>query len=532
MDEPTLPLPGLRVRHALWLLLLLVCASGLRVWQLNNTEVATRDSIAYIRQAWRFGGEPFATVVRTSEHHPGYAWLIHLASGPVRAALPDDLPRAMQLSAQLVAALAGVLLVVPMYFLGCELFDRRIAFWATLLFQVLPASGRLLPDGLSDPPFLLFAAVALLAGCKAVRTGRWPWFAAAGLASGLAYLIRTEGLLLAGVTGLVMLLLHANARWGRTWRTAGCNGVALSVSTLAVALPFMLLIGGISLKPSAGNMIVPGSGHKVAEAVHTPMPLAVWNFGPEVRPEDRYGWAAYALVTMLDKGFFHALTLPFLASFVLFRRRYAEVPGLWVVLALTLLLMALLYRLGQSNGYLGERHVMLIVMSGMYGAVASVAVFAGWLGRRIPRVPATTWAMVFLCGIVMAAMPKTLTRLHGERIGFRQAGEWLAANMTKEDVVFDPFAWSSYFAGRAFVSGPPKQPDPNQWPEMEQKSAYVVLDESRSQHEHLWYILGPAAKVASKGEVVQTFAVKQGKHRSVVKVYRVTKNGERSASTP
>src|SRR5262245_54059683 len=100
MDE--LPLPGARWGHLRWLLLLLAVAVGLRAWQITHTEVATRDSIAYTRYAWRLGAEPFREVVRTSEHHPGYPALVHLASVPVREAVRDDLPRAMQLSAQLV----------------------------------------------------------------------------------------------------------------------------------------------------------------------------------------------------------------------------------------------------------------------------------------------------------------------------------------------------------------------------------------------------------------------------------------------
>src|SRR5262245_25827279 len=169
MDE--LPLPGARWGHWRWLLLLVVIAAGLRAWQITHTEVATRDSIAYTRYAWRLGVEPFAEVAKTSQHHPGYPVLIHLASVPVRHFVPDDLPRAMQLSAQLVSCLAGVLLVVPMYFFGCELFDRRVSFWATLLFQVLPASARLMPDGLTEPVFLLLGMTSLFASVRAIRTG-------------------------------------------------------------------------------------------------------------------------------------------------------------------------------------------------------------------------------------------------------------------------------------------------------------------------------------------------------------------------
>src|SRR5947209_3580317 len=80
-----------------------------------------------------------------------------VASVPARLLFPNDLPYAMQLAAQLASAGASVLLVAPLYWLGRELFSRRVAFGAVLMFQCLPCSGRIVADGLSEGVFLLFA---------------------------------------------------------------------------------------------------------------------------------------------------------------------------------------------------------------------------------------------------------------------------------------------------------------------------------------------------------------------------------------
>ena len=53
MDVPTLPPSAARGGNLRLLLLLLVLAAGMRTWQLCQTEVATRDSISYIRYAWQ-----------------------------------------------------------------------------------------------------------------------------------------------------------------------------------------------------------------------------------------------------------------------------------------------------------------------------------------------------------------------------------------------------------------------------------------------------------------------------------------------
>lgn len=509
-----LPLPGADWPRLRWLLLLLAVAAGLRAWQITHTEVATRDSIAYTRYAWRLGEEPFAAVARTSEYHPGYPALVYLASLPARAALPDDLPRAMQLSAQLVSCLAGVLLVVPMFLFGCELFDRRVSFWATLLFQVLPSSGRLMPDGLTEPVFLLFATASLFASARGLRTGKAAWFAAAGVASGLAYLTRTEGLLLAAAAGLALLLTQTRAATRRPWPLAARDAGVLSAATLALAVPFMAVIGGVSAKPSATQMVRPAADVAMTS---TALPVASWNFGPDVKPSDRYGWAAWALASMIDKSFFHVLTLPFLAGLALRFRRDAADPAAWVPLLLCALLVPLLYRLGQSNGYLGERHVMLIVACGVFWAVDAVAACGTMLAARWPRAAVLT--PVVLAALALAPLPKTLARLHGERAGFRQAGEWLARHAGPDELVVDPFSWSSYYAGRTFYPGHAPQPVPADWAHQGRHfTCYVVLDRSKSRHEHLRHLLDAAERLAAMGEEV--WRSPEGGRGAVV-VYRV-----------
>ena len=117
-----------------------------------------------------------------------------------------------------VCALAGVLLVVPMFYLGRELFNRRLGFWAALLVQCLPVSGREMADGLSEPLFLLASAAALVFACRALRLGSAAAFALAGLCSGLAYLVRRRRRSIAAMTGLVLLGMQAVPRRRRPWR--------------------------------------------------------------------------------------------------------------------------------------------------------------------------------------------------------------------------------------------------------------------------------------------------------------------------
>src|SRR5262249_60232508 len=128
-----------------------------------------------------------------------------------------------------------------------------------------------------------------------------------------------EGLVLALFAGLVVLGLRGRRGWRGSWVPTGRNGLGLGVSCV-FAVPFMLLIGGVSLKDSVKYMKDPDKWVKPpkrevavpAHAVRAALPLAVWNFDWNGRPEDRYGWAADPRAKTAKEGFYHWLAVPFL----------------------------------------------------------------------------------------------------------------------------------------------------------------------------------------------------------------------------
>src|SRR5260370_4886806 len=179
---------------ALLAVLFLLTASS-RAWLIGHTEVAARDSVGFIRYALELERYPWKEVLERSLQHPGYPMVLLAVSWPVRYILGGTDAVSMQLSAQLASAFAGVLLIIPMYYLGRDLFGRRAGFWGTALFQCLPVSARVMSDALSEATFLLFTTTALLLAVRALRSQSAARFAWCGLFSGLAYLTRPHGAL-------------------------------------------------------------------------------------------------------------------------------------------------------------------------------------------------------------------------------------------------------------------------------------------------------------------------------------------------
>ncbi len=412
--------------------------------------------------------ERWAEVIPHAPQHPAYPLAVLAMSVPVRHYIPDDLPLAWQLSAQLASALAGVLLILPMYFLGRELFDRRVAFWACLLFQCLPSSGKVMGDGLSDTLFLLFACSAMWSACVALRCGTWFCFGLTGLAGGLAYWTRPEGALVVGVTGLVLLGLQVSRRWRRSWRSVLVNGAALSAVALGVMVPYMVLIGGITVKNTPNIMInqqrpdadwegqlrpqassQPGTSNSLGSSASSL--FAIWYPPPtltdveaavakvndlselqHLKPPSRYLWAFKALYVEMGKGFFYVAWLPALLGLWWFRDIFRRMPGAWVLGLTCLFLTALLYRVAEKMGYLSDRHLLLVILCGSYWAMAAVGVLGERLAAGVRRLrPAWAesrwtagrmWSVSLLLLLTASPLPRTLERLHAERAAFGPSG--------------------------------------------------------------------------------------------------------------
>ncbi|HTU88918.1 MAG TPA: glycosyltransferase family 39 protein [Gemmataceae bacterium] len=544
------------------LIVLVVLVVALRSWQIAHTEVSSRDSVGFIRIAWQLEHAPWREVMTTSPQHPGYPLAVLAMSRPVRLFLPDDLPRAWQLSAQLVSILASVLLLVPMFYLGREMFDRRIAFWACVLFQFLPTSGKIMGDALSDTFFLLFACTGLWLASRALRKRSLWLFALTGFSGALAYWTRPEGALVVAAAGLVLVGVQWSRSWRQTWRNMLLQGSALSLPALVVMAPYMLLIGGLTVKNTPNLMInqqrpdadwenrlrpqPPPNAEPQTRATQPSSVLLAAFFGPgdrtfdrlanEItnlhdlanhRPASRYLWALKAFVFETGKGFFYVVWLPVVLGLWWRRDRFLVVPGVWVTLLVCLPLAVLLFLMAEKMGYLSDRHLLLIILCGTYWAVAGTFLLGEKLALGAARLWPTlagrgwtdgrTWSFALLLLFVLAPLPRTLARLHAERSGFRSLGHWLAKNTMPGDYIEDPYCWAYYYAGRVFVEGRPDLP-------VHKPSCfYVVLEKSKNRHTRLVSLQKAVEKILAQKEakVVHALDVRRGHEKATLQVWQV-----------
>lgn len=441
-----------------WLALLVVLVVPLRAWLLWNTEVMARDSVGFIRYALNFDEQSWGTVLRSFDQHPGYPAAIWLVSAPVRAWAGGVTPESMQLSAQLVSALAAVLLLVPMFYLGKAMWDARVGFGGALLFQYLPLSGHHLSDGMSESLFVLWISCGLLCAVRAVQSGRLRWFAACGVTTGLGYLTRPEGGIVLAAAGLALLVVQWRAAWRRPWLRLVRQGVCLTLPALLVGAFYFVPVGKFTAKPSINKLVAAATRAPDAPA-HPAVALraqlwadsfvdvsssrqrllrGVWTFLIEVGYSLHYIGLVPLLVGLFGQGR------------VLHRQPAAAILTLYFWLHASALLL-----LATSAGYLSDRHLMPLIMLLCYLVMVGLLQLGDWIVRwhvvaSLRLAPATV-AMVLLMIEIGCGLPQTLKKLHVNRAGNHAAGLWLAQRLEPGDLVLDDHDWSHYYAGQVFL---------------------------------------------------------------------------------
>jgi len=160
-----------------------------------------------------------------SVSHPSHEYWMPMATllmAPWIRALGDTL-----FAAQLPGTLCGALLVPLTYALGRIVLpgDRRIAVGAALLLLAgaLPVYQAASTD--SAAPFAVLGAGALLVGGMAIERRSVSLSLLAGLLGGLAYLTRSDGMLIPALTGAIVvgsLGLTRQGLWMLVALAAGC----------------------------------------------------------------------------------------------------------------------------------------------------------------------------------------------------------------------------------------------------------------------------------------------------------------------
>jgi len=505
----------------------LALAIGLRTWMVANTTLVSRDCVKFVRDAVLLeeppAGKDRRDVIKGAEHPPGYPAAILGMSKLLRLGGRGLTVETMALSAQLVSAVAGVLLVFPLYFLTRRVFDRNTACAAATLFVALPVCVEVTSDGISDGLFLLTAVSALWFGVRALdrESGRRAFRSGlgAGLCCGLGYLVRPDAAIVAGAIGLTFAgTAMIRRRGGGSVRAALLAGVGLMVGLLALAGPYVALIGKLTNKPS-GNQFIEHMQGKDAKPTYFQrseigagkVPLAVWWDPAEAGDQSRAVWAIEAVASEYWKSTHYSLIIFAITGLFTLRKRLDD-SRVMLLLIMAAVHVTALWWLAWRVGYVSQRHTLLTVMiSCILAACAFPALgiwavqlwhtrtlarfglraFAAVAGRSHARPcvramrSASPWFLgaIWTLLLLMPALPRDFYSLHAERAGHKAAGQWLAEHGDPAIDVVDPFGWTEWYAGRTLRE--PRRDTDKTW---DGRKKYAIFEpNTKSPHSRLEY---------------------------------------------
>jgi 4-amino-4-deoxy-L-arabinose transferase-like glycosyltransferase len=149
-----------------------------------------------------------------------------------------------------VSLISGALFVLPVYALTTAVFSRRTGIFAASIAAVFPFAIELSTVVLADMLFLALITTALAFLVRTVQALNVRDAAVCGLACGLAYLTRPEGLL---VEALAVAAILCAALVARSGRRLPALGLALILPFAVVAAPYIVF-----LSSSAGHVRIEG----------------------------------------------------------------------------------------------------------------------------------------------------------------------------------------------------------------------------------------------------------------------------------
>ncbi len=391
---------------------------------------------------------------------------------------------------------ADLLILIPIVAVARRAAGDEAAWAAAFLWAVHLSAVQLGVQALSDAPTALCVATALSAGLRAVERRSLPWACGAGVASGLGFLFRPEGLEPAVALAVFYALQRHQA--GREpsgarkaslgtrppGRRAGHPAPDPSRRSDAPAPPFrapnLVRRGGWILAPLAGWVLVAGPyvAYISAEAgaltlskkksamgfVRSTVPLpavgqAAPGAGPRAErlpaPSPGAGSArglvrgVYVFQKPVVNGLTPVIIIPACLGLVslLSRRRDRWNPALGLLAGLFALHFGILVGLAANKGatYVGRHHAFLLVLYALPIAGSGLAWALGWLRDRLrgPR-----WTPAASLGILVAATGLAIMT-RGPDLGrsLRPAAVWIRTQVPGTPVIVTGLAKLTYHAG-------------------------------------------------------------------------------------
>ena len=446
----------------------------LSIYLFFNMHVISLDGLSqHIPMARMFAAGSFREALHYSGQQPLYPFLVSLASRGV-----GD----VELSARLVSSLFGILLLFPAYLMVKEISDRRIAFLSVLLLAVHPYVRRFSADVLKESTYLFFFTASLWLILRALRREQLYLFFLVPIFSGLAYLVRPDG-----VEPLFAIFFYVI--FAKRLSVSGRNKkmiLLLLLSAGVFLLPYLVYLRGVTGEwtLSKTKNITDLLGMELLKNRTLLISQVLYSIKEIVR-EIHIHFSAILLALMIV-GFGKKVSTGFGAGDRLFL-------FLWATHCVILFLMMLnltdwsVDRASWRPPFSG-RHVLPLLLISLYWIGEGFVAIHQWLSRRAatfkrfshmePGRRSTVILVILLAFVLAIMLPKTLKPQRVEKLPEKWAGIWIKGQSGTGTLIFSTLPRVPYYADGVWEAvDPAKDRLAKVLAEMAKKNAtYFVID--------------------------------------------------------
>lgn len=427
------------------LILITLCIG---IFLIATTVVISKDSTIFIDYAKKIAASPSQTMIQEYQH-PGYPVFILAATK-----ITGLFYKASQLflfiySAQGAALLCRILTIIVLYFLGKYLVGPRLSLWGVLILIMLPKPAEYGSDALSDWPNMFFIAMGMLMLFYGAKHGKWWLFTLAGIAAGMAYLIRPEGaqIIIYGTWWLVLQLFWKKRTLKKSQAAIGL--VSMIFIFLIIVIPYMKLKGAILPKKSLD----------IFSSIHNPERKDISqiehynNYNAEMIPS-HIAEAFLKIFENIGDTLMWFFLVPYLVGMYLFfkKKKFLE-PEQFFIISLIIINVPLMIWLHCSHGYMSGRHTLTIVVFTIFFIPTGLQALATLLNTKYSRGYQHThrWFAILITIGIAICIPKLFTPLHADKLVYREAAKWLEENTEHSAIVGVPDYRISFYAERTGI---------------------------------------------------------------------------------
>ncbi len=521
-------------------------ASGWGNWRLLALAIfltaAMRVIVAMLPQAIHVDGAiqylPEAEVYYQKGLSAGLAASNEMPLFPLSTALLTTITHNLELSARIISLFAGILTVVPLYFLVRDLFGPKHAVVASILFACSPLFVRNSSEVTKESLFGMFFVLGMWLGWRAIsRRNLWTCLVA-GIVGTLAYLTRPDGLDLFAVWGIWLGV-------GFIYYLSRDKKQALSrlAAAVVIALP-TLAIGGayvIHVHQKTGRWTVSEKKPLSQMLQGKTNPSSKTNLSFAKKVGIFVGRSAVSLKEITGE-LIHEMTPLFLLLAILgliIRGRAVFRADDRYLLMLCAVQLAVAYLIMMHfttfrgatmiDSSFSGRHLLSLLLALWCWTGWGIVVLArgaSWLLAKIewkvePGRPALTAALVAI--VFVGMMPIALQGPHADKLADKPLGEWLRAHKTPDILIMTNDRRIGYYAGLPVES---MVHYPRNW---QQKFDGAIQRAYAYHATHLCLSMSDVAKVKDKldaavqrGELRLVFETSLKKNENVA-LYEMTK---------